>query len=87
MRAEEDFPNKRHSGKDQEGRGKSGRTESENGELSGQFMELNTVERPIKTEIDTRTEFKKKGVGKLGWFMFDMNATSPPGEGEPAVTV
>ena len=26
-----------------------------------------TVEKAIKTEIDTRTE--EKGVGKLGWFM------------------
>ena len=30
-------------------------------------MERNTVERAIKTKIDTRTE--SKGVGKLGWFM------------------
>ena len=31
------------------------RTEFESGELSGEFMESNTVERAIKTEIDTRT--------------------------------
>ena len=31
------------------------RTELESGELSGEFMESNTVERAIKTEIDTRT--------------------------------
>ena len=30
-------------------------------------MESNTVERAIKTEIDTMTELK--GVGKLGWFI------------------
>ena len=30
-------------------------------------MKLNTVERTMKTETDTRTE--QKGVGKLGWFM------------------
>ena len=30
-------------------------------------MEQNTVERAIKTEIDTRTE--QRGVGKLSWFM------------------
>ena len=35
------------------------------GELSGEFMKWNTVERAIKTETDTRTEWK--GVGKLGW--------------------
>ena len=44
-------------------------------------MEWNTVERSIKTEIDTRTEFKKKkkkGVGKLGWFyVFDINRNIP----------
>ena len=46
------------------------RTELESGELSGEFMESNTVERAIKREIDTRTRYKKKkGVGKLGWFM------------------
>ena len=37
------------------------------GWLSGGSMEWNTAERAIKTEIDTRTEWK--GVGKLGWFM------------------
>ena len=37
-------------------------------------MECNTVERAIKTEIDARTELKKKKrVGKLGWFMSDIN--------------
>ena len=35
---------------------KTGRTESENGELSGEFIERNTVERATKTEIGTRTE-------------------------------
>ena len=30
-------------------------------------MEWNSVERAIKTEIDTRPE--QKGVGKLSWFM------------------
>ena len=30
-------------------------------------MEWNTVERALKTEIDTKTENKE--VGKLGWFM------------------
>ena len=33
-------------------------------------MESNTVEKAIKTELDTRTEKKEeKKVGKLGWFM------------------
>ena len=36
-------------------------------------MERNTVERTLKTEIDTRTE--QKGVGKLDWFM---SKTSTP---------
>ena len=27
-----------------------------NGELTGEFMEWNTVETAIKTEVDTRTE-------------------------------
>ena len=45
-------------------------------------MELNTVERAIRTETDSRI---KKGVGKLGWFMSKTyTATSPPREGEPA---
>ena len=34
-------------------------------------MEWNTLERAIKTEVDTGTE--EKGVGKLGWFMSDIN--------------
>ena len=38
-------------------------SENERGELSGEFMEWNTVERAIKTEIDTRTE--EQGMGKL----------------------
>ena len=31
--------------------------------IAGGFTELNTVERAIKTEIDTRTEFLKKEWG------------------------
>ena len=38
-------------------------------------MEWNTVERAIKTEIDSRTEWK--GMGKLGWFMSDINRNIP----------
>ena len=34
----------------------TGRTELESGELSGEFMERNTVERAIETDVDTRTE-------------------------------
>ena len=66
IRAEGDFHKEIHSWKDQWGRYKTERTEWERGELSGEFMEWNTVERTIKTEIGTRTEWK--GVGKLGWF-------------------
>ena len=48
-------------------------------------MERNTVERSLKTEIDTRTE--QKGVGKLGWFMSKtLTSTSPRRESEPAAT-
>ena len=45
--------------------------QSENRELSGEFMARNTIERAIKTEIDARIEYR--GVGKLGWFMSDIN--------------
>ena len=38
-------------------------------------MAGNTVERAIRTEIDTRTE--QKGVGKLGCFVFDVNHNIP----------
>ena len=38
-------------------------------------MEWNTVERDIKTEIDTNTE--QKGVCMLGWFMSDINRYIP----------
>ena len=57
IRAEGDFHKETYSRKDQLGRNKTGRTELESGELSGVFMELNTGERAIKTEIDTRTEY------------------------------
>ena len=50
--------------------------------MSGEFTELNTVERAIKTEINVRTQVK--GVGNLSWFMSTI--TSPPLEGEPAGT-
>ena len=58
-RAEGDFHKEVYSLKDQYGRTKTGRTEWESGELLGEFIEWNTVERVIKTETDTRTEFKK----------------------------
>ena len=46
-------------------------------------MERNTVERAIKTEIDTN----KKGVVKLGWFMSKTStATYSPRDVEPAWT-
>ena len=35
-----------------------------------------TVERAIKTEIDARTE--EKGVGKLCWFISDVNPSRIP---------
>ena len=43
--------------------------------MSGEFIELNTVERAIKTEIDTRRE--SNGMGKLGWFVTDINRNIP----------
>ena len=44
--------------------------EWENGQLSGEFMEWNTVERTTKTENIHKNRIKKKRrVGKLGWFM------------------
>ena len=52
-----------NSWKDQYDRDKNGRTELESGELSGEFMEWNAVEKALETEMDTRTEYK--GVGKL----------------------
>ena len=55
-------------------------------ELPGEFMEWNTVEWAIKTETDTKTEWK--GVGKFGWFMSKTQiATSPPREGKSAGTL
>ena len=54
---------------------KTRRTERENGELSGEFMEWNKVERAIKTETDTRTMWK--GLGKLAWLMSDINRNIP----------
>ena len=56
MRTEGDFHVEICSWKDQKGRDKTVKTESETGELSGIFMEWNTVEKAIETEIDTRTE-------------------------------
>ena len=54
IRAEGDFHKEICSWKER--RIKARRTERESEELLGEFMELNTVERTIKTEIDTRTE-------------------------------
>ena len=50
--------------------------EWESRKFSGEFMEWNLSERALKTEIDTRTE-QKIGVGKLGWFMSDINRNIP----------
>ena len=59
-RAEGNFHKEIYSWRDQQGRNKTRRTEWESRELSGGFMESNTVEKAIKTEVDTRTEKKKK---------------------------
>ena len=40
----------------------------ENGELTGEFLRRNSVERAIKTETEVKRR-KKKGVGMLCWFM------------------
>ena len=37
----------------------------ENGELSGEFMERNTVERAKKTEMETKTKEKRSGQAQL----------------------
>ena len=42
------------------------------GELSVEFMERNTVERAIKTEMDTRTEKIRSGQALLV-YVFDIN--------------
>ena len=56
IRADGDFHEEIYSWKDYESRDKTGRTEWENEELSEEFMQWNTVERAIKTKVDTRTE-------------------------------
>ena len=35
----------------------------------GEFKEWNTVERAVKREMNSKRKKKKKGVGKLGWYM------------------
>ena len=57
-------------------RNKTGRTERESGELSGEFPEYNTVERARLTEIDARTEFKKSGQA-LFVYVKDVNRNIP----------
>ena len=59
----------------QQGRSKTGRTEWKSGEMSGEFMEWNKVERAIKTVTDTRTE--QEEVGKLGWSVSHINRNIP----------
>ena len=86
IRAEGDFHKEIHSLKDQQVRNKTGRTEWESGELSGEFMQRNTAERDLETETDPSTEYK--GVGKLGGFLTKtLTATCPPREGQPMGTV
>ena len=50
IRTEGDFHKEICNWKDQNGRDQTRRTDWENGELSGEFMEWNTVETAIKTE-------------------------------------
>ena len=47
--------------------------QSEKTESCRENVGRNTVERAIKTEIDTEL----KGVGKLSWFMSDINNNIP----------
>ena len=63
-----------YSWKEQCGRNKIGRTEWESGELSGEFMEWNTVERAMNTETDTRTE--RSGQARLVC-VFEINHNIP----------
>ena len=41
------------------------RTEWESGELSGEFIERNTVERALKTERDAESRLKRSGQVRL----------------------
>ena len=45
---------------------KTGKTERESGELSGEFIEGNTVESAVKTEIDTREQNNKEWASSVG---------------------
>ena len=52
--------------------------ESVKAELSGEIMKRNTVERAIKTEIDTRTGFFKKKSGQARLvYVKNINHTIP----------
>ena len=41
--------------------------------MSGEIMERNTVERTMKTEIDTRTEFEKSSGQARLVYVFEIN--------------
>ena len=60
IRAEGDFHKEIYSWKDQQGRDKTWRTEWENGELSGEFMEWDTVGSEI-------TQKKTQEHNKIEW--------------------
>ena len=68
IRAEGDFHKQTYSWKDQQGRDKTGRTEWENGELSGEFMEWNKVERAIREKL-TQEQNKKEWASSVDLFL------------------
>ena len=82
IKAEGDFHKEIYIWKDRWGRDKTGRTERDNGEMSGEFMKWNTVERAIQTETDTRTGGKKSGQARLV-YVRHKNLSSPSCEGQP----
>ena len=71
-----DFHEEKYSWKDQSGRNKTGRTKWESRELSGGFMDWNTIERAIKTERSTRTEVRRSGQARLVYIR-DINRSIP----------
>ena len=66
IRVEGNFHKEVYSLKDQYGRNKTGRTEWENGELSGECMEWNTAERAIKRQKQTQEQNEKEWASSVG---------------------
>ena len=56
---------------------RSGEQSEKNGELSGEFMEWNTVERATKTETGTRTELNRRSGHARSVYVLDVNRNIP----------